>query len=128
MVERLTSRRAAFATLAVLPFAAPVPAIASRGADGALVRLCTEAVRYWDWIDTQCIVENWDDDTLNAHCDRLNDMLETVIAATPLSAAGRAAKARVVARELDNFHKTMDRTDRLVESLVRDCLRDGGAA
>lgn len=126
-----STRRAAFvgaAALFALPLAMPAPAAALPSPDAVLVSFCDEVLAFWSWIDRQAIAEDWDDDVLGAHSDRLTAMLDAVIAASPITASGRAAKARVVAREIDTFHTHKDRTDRLVESLVNDCLRDGGVA
>ncbi|MGE7415433.1 hypothetical protein [Methylobacterium tarhaniae] len=117
------ARRGTLRALAALPLAVAAltgPAAAPPSPDAAFIRTCNEALAYWDEIDARAISEDWDDVVVGQHVDRLNGMLDIVIATTPASRAGQAAKARVVAKEVETYCTEKDRTTQLVESLLRD--------
>lgn len=86
------SRRTVVACMAIAP-AATVSAAAAPQDDSEIVALFRQHQAYREWINDPA--KSWNDEQLDAHCDRLNLIEDQILALPSKSAADFAAKVVV---------------------------------
>lgn len=126
-MSALASRRGFLCGIATLPTITAEPALAGVQLQPSdLAQACLWATSHRGWIDAVAYREDWDDERLNAECQRVDDIITRAIREPSASVSDVGAKARLALEDFERFSavpgQPMDDGDRIVLTVLREAV------